>query len=160
MTIRFGNKFLESGLDAPPECDWMRLMKKAQIFWIAMVIVSVALATGCVRTVTGNTTAGLPFGKDKVEGRYERSVDQVFTAAKDVLTKNGVLDTESILHSSTNMVKTVVGKVNQRTVYVRVESVTPAITSVVVQARNQNGGADIELSHDIEKQIALRLVSQ
>jgi hypothetical protein len=135
-------------------------MKKEQILWLAMAVVSVFLAAGCVRTVSGGRTAGVPFVKDTVEGRYERSVDQVFGAAKDVLSKNGVLDTESILHSSTNQVKTVVGRVNQRTVYVRVEAVTPAITAVAVQSRNQNGGSDLDLSHDIEKQIALRLVSQ
>lgn len=32
----------------------------------------------------------MPFIKDRVEGRYERSVDQVFQAARDVVKKNGV----------------------------------------------------------------------
>ncbi len=116
------------------------------------------LVAGCVNTVSGGRTAAVPFMKDTVEGRYERSVDEVFTAAKDVIAKNGVLNTESILHGETNLVKTAIGKVNQRTVYIRVEPSTPKITAVAVQARNQNGAADIELAHDIEKQIALRLV--
>ncbi len=116
------------------------------------------LVAGCVNTVSGGRTAAVPFMKDTVEGRYERSVDEVFTAAKDVIAKNGVLNTESILHGETNLVKTAIGKVNQRSVYIRVEPATPKITAVAVQARNQNGAADIELAHDIEKQIALRLV--
>ncbi len=116
------------------------------------------LVTGCVGTVSGGHTAGVPFSKDTVEGRYERTVDEVFTAAKDVISKNGVLNTESILHSETNQVKTAVGKINQRTVYVRVEPATPTITAVAVQARNQGGAADIELAHEVEKQIALKLV--
>jgi hypothetical protein len=128
------------------------------MYALALFAVLGLLGTGCVRTVSGSRTAGVPFVKDTVEGRYERSVDEVFNAAKDVIAKNGVLNTESILHGETNKVKTVVGKVNQRTVYVRVESATPKITAVAVQTRNQNGAADVDLAHEIEKQIALRLV--
>jgi hypothetical protein len=116
------------------------------------------LAAGCVKTVSGGHAAALPSGKDKVEGRYERSVDEVFSAAKDVISKNGVLDMESIVHSETNQVKTAKGKVNERNVYVRVEPATPTITAIVVQTRNKNGTADIYLAHELEKQIALKLI--
>jgi hypothetical protein len=50
------------------------------------------------------------------------------------------------------------GKVNQRTVWVRVEQSSPKITDVAVQTRTKSGGSDIELSAEIDKQIALKLV--
>ena len=71
---------------------------------------------------------------------------------------NGTLVNESILHSETNTVKTVEGKVNQRSVWVRVEAVAPNITGVAVQTRTKGGGSDLDLAHEIEKQIALKLV--
>jgi hypothetical protein len=40
---------------------------------------------------------------------------------------------------------------------VRVEAVDPKVTSVVVQTRTKGGGSDQELTHELEKQIALKL---
>jgi uncharacterized protein DUF3568 len=123
-----------------------------------MLIAVSLVGAGCVPTVTGRATGGVPFIKDTVEGHYERPLDQVFEAAKDVVKFNGTLVNESILHSETNTVKTVEGKVNQRTVFVRVEAMDPKVTGVVVQTRTKGGGTDLDLAHEIEKQIALKLV--
>ena len=114
------------------------------------------LGAGCVRTVNERTTAGMPFIKDRIEGRYERSVDQVFQAGKDVIKDNGVLVREGTLYS-TNEVKYLEGKVNQRSVWMRVEALDPKITSIVVQTRTQGGGSDIDLAHELEKEVALKL---
>ena len=114
-------------------------------------------STGCVDTVSGRQTGGFPLLKDQVEGRYERSVDQAFNAAIEVVRFNGALLNESTLHSETNTVKTVEGKINQRNVYIRVEAVDPKITSVKVQTRTSGGGGDMDLAHEIEKQVALKL---
>jgi hypothetical protein len=54
-------------------------------------------------------------------------------------------------------VKTVEGKVNQRTVWVRVEAVDPKVTEVTVQTRTPGGLSDIDLAHQLEKEIALKL---
>jgi hypothetical protein len=116
------------------------------------------IGSGCVDTVGGGSTGGVPFIKDRVEGRYERPLNQVFDAAMEVIKFNGTLVKESTLHTETNTVKTVEGKVNQRSVWVRVESVDPKITGVAVQTRTSGGGSDIDLAHEIEKQIALKLV--
>ncbi|HLP76076.1 MAG TPA: DUF3568 family protein, partial [Candidatus Paceibacterota bacterium] len=120
------------------------------------------LAVGCVDTVTGRKTAAVPFIKDKIESRYERPVDQVFQAAKDVIAFNGALVHEGILYGQTNavgnLVKTIEGKVNQRTVWIRVEQIEPKITDVAVQTRTSGGGSDIDLAAEIDKQIALKLV--
>jgi hypothetical protein len=114
--------------------------------------------SGCVNTVGGGHTAGMPFVKDRVKGSYERSVDQVYEAAKDVVKLNGTLIRESILHTETNDVKTVEGKVNQRDVWVLVAPVDPKVTEVTVQARTSGGNADLDVAHEVEKQIALKLV--
>lgn len=122
----------------------------------ATLAVLVLAGAGCVSTVNERTTGGVPFVKDKVQGRYERSVDQIFTAAKEVIKENGLLINESTLYR-TNEVRTVEGKVNQRSVWVRVEAVEPKVTEVTVQTRTPGGGADIGLAHELEKQIALKL---
>lgn len=130
---------------------------KTSIYAILLGLV-LAGAAGCVSTVDERKTAGVPFIKDRVEGRYERTVDQVASAAKQVITSNGVLVNESVIYNQTNTVKTVEGKVNQRTVWVRIEPLDQKVTAVTVQTRTPGGGSDIDLAHEIEKQIALKLV--
>lgn len=117
------------------------------------------VATGCVRTVSGTRTAAVPFVKDRMEGRYQRPVNEVYEAAKEVVNANGVLSNEYIPHDTTNTVRALEAKVKQRTVWIRVETTeNPSVTAVTVQARTSGGGRDIELAHDLEKQIALKLV--
>ena len=136
-----------------------RLMKnKFLVSSIAIIGIAGLIGTGCVPTVAGGNTFGVPFIKDAVEGHYERPLDQVYDAAKEVVKFNGTLVSESILHTETNMVKTVEGKVNQRSVWVRVEAMDPKVTGVAVQTRTKGGASDLDLAHEIEKQIALKLV--
>lgn len=124
---------------------------------VALLGVSL-LAVGCMRTVTGRSTAAVPFAKDKVTGYYERPVDAVYNAAKEVVKFNGTLLNESILHGQTNEVRTVEGKVNLRNIWIRVEATDPKTTGVTVQARTTGGGTDLDVAHELEKQIALKLV--
>jgi len=130
-------------------------MKKTIIF--AILATAVIVVAGCGSTGNDRSTAGIPLVKDKIQGRYERPVDQIFQAAKDVIKENGVLSNESVLYNQTNAVKTVEGKVNQRTVWVRVEAVDPKVTEVTVQTRTPGGLSDIDLAHQLEKEIALKL---
>ncbi len=118
------------------------------------------LAAGCVSTVNDRKTAAVPFVKDRIEGRYERPVDQVFQAAKEVVGSLGNLTNEGTLYNQTNTVKTVEGKVNQCNVWVRIEGLDPKVTSVIVQVRTKGGGADIDLAAQVEKQIALKLAAR
>ena len=121
---------------------------------------AVLVVSGCIDTVAGRKKAGVPWLKDAVENRYERSVDQAFEAAKEVVKTDGVLNSESILHSETNAVKTVEGKINQRDVWVRVESLNPQVTSVKVQVRTQAGGSDIDLAHQVASEITAKLATR
>jgi len=131
---------------------------KTKIF-AALATAAVLIATiGCVQTVTDRTTPGVPVFKDSFENRYNnRTVDQAFEAAKTVITTEGVMNSESILHNQTNLVKTIEGKVNQRNVWVRVEEIDPKVTSVRVQTRTPNGTPDRDLAHQLATEIAVKL---
>jgi hypothetical protein len=107
--------------------------------------------SGCVGTVDGRSRAGVPFSKDTIESRYERSAAQIFDAAKEVLKYNGTLTAENTINNSLE------GKVDTRTVWVAVDEVEPKVSRVRTQARKKSGGGDIDLAAEIDKQIALRL---
>lgn len=124
----------------------------------AVLLAGVILSTGCVSTVDNRTTPGVPFVKDKIEGRYERPIEQVFNAAKTVVSRQGALINESTVYNQTNAVRTIEGKIQQVNVWVRVYSIDPKVTGVVVQTRNKSGAGDLYLAHEVEKQIALELV--
>jgi hypothetical protein len=116
------------------------------------------LATGCVKTVSGRSAGAVPLLQDSAEGRYERSVDEVYAAALKVMRANGVIQNEVVIHNDASASKAIEGRVNQRRVWIRVESVDPVVTSVTVQVRTSGGGTDKPLAYDLEKQIALSLV--
>lgn len=130
--------------------------------YAAVLFGLVLLAAGCVGTVSGSKTAGVPFVNDTIRARYERPMDEVFQAAKEVISYNGTLLSEATLHGQTNAVNNIAkvaqGKVNQHDVRVRVKQEDPRITAVDVQVRTSGGGTDIQLAAEIDKQIALRLV--
>ena len=128
---------------------------KMKIF--AALVGAVIVTAGCVSTVSNTHSPALTWSKDKVEGRYERSVDQVYQASVAVIQNNGVLLTEFIPHDSTNTVRSLQGKVNEKNVWIRVESVDPKITAVTVQARSTWGVSDVDLAHELEKEVALQL---
>lgn len=107
--------------------------------------------TGCYRTLDNRSRAGVPFKKDKINGQYERSAQQVQDAARRVLQFNGTLLSDDIVNN------VLIGKIDTRTVYVRLTEIEPALTTVTVQARGKGGVADVDLAAEIEKQIALNL---
>ena len=119
------------------------------------------LAAGCVNTVTGERTMGVPFVTDKVESRYDASADRVFDAAKQVVREDGTLSHEGSYYNSTNSmraVRTLEGKVNERTVWVAVAQEDAKVSSVTVQTRTQAGATDLDLAHQIDKQILVKLM--
>jgi Protein of unknown function (DUF3568) len=126
-------------------------------FFAAFIGLAIVATTGCISTVSGTKTAAVPLEKDRVEGRYQRTVDQVYQAAVQVVQNNGVIVTEFIPHDSVNTIRSLQGKVGQRDIWMRVESVDPKITSVIVQARTKWGNRDLDLAHELEKEIALQL---
>ena len=115
------------------------------------------IVTGCVSTVTDNKAFATTWSNDTVAGRYQRSIDQVYQASLTVIQQNGVLLTEYIPHDSTNNVRSLMGRVNDLKVWVRVEAIDNKTTQVAVQARTKWGVSDINVVHELEKEIALQL---
>ena len=110
-----------------------------------------AMFSGCYTSPDGRMRPGMPFGKDTFESRYQRSADEVFQAAKEVLKFNGTLYGENTIN------KTLEAKIDNRTVWVAVDEVEPKVTRVRVQARKKGGLPDILWAGEIDKQIALKL---
>jgi hypothetical protein len=131
-------------------------MKTKFLAALAGTVILLGLSA-CVSTVTDQHTPGVPLLKDSFENRYPRTVDQAFEAAKGVIGNDGVLNSESILHNQTNLVKTLEGKINQRSVWVRVQEVDPKVTSVTVQTRTPGGAPDMDLAHQVATEIAVKL---
>jgi hypothetical protein len=128
-------------------------MKKSLITLLTTACLSVLLA-GCVSTVDGRTRPGMPIAKDTIESRYERSVDQIFAAAKEVLNFNGTLVAENTINHSME------AKVDTRTVWVQVEEIEPKISRVRVQVRTKGGRGDVDLASEIDKQIYGKLITR
>jgi hypothetical protein len=130
---------------------------KTKFLAVVGALAIVAVAAGCYSKVSGGSRMGMPFVKDRVAGNYERPLGEVYAAAIQVVNFNGAVVKESTDFGQTNVVKTIVGRVMERNVYVSVESVDPKVTAIVVQARTSGGGTDMALAHELEKQVALKL---
>jgi hypothetical protein len=142
-------------LDAVPFSRLIVADMKKEIF--AVLAAAALVATGCVSTVSDDSALATTWSKDTVAGRYNRTVEQVYQASVTVVQQNGVLLTEKIPHDTTNTVRSIIGRVNDAKVFVRVEGVDPKTTQVDVQARTKWGTSDLNLVHELEKEIALQL---
>jgi hypothetical protein len=120
---------------------------------------AVIIATGCVSTVNDSHAFATSWNTDTVKGRYPRTLDQVYAASVTVIQNNGVLLTEYVPHDTTNNVRSLYGKVSSDKVWVRVEAIDPKITQVDVQARSAWGTTDVDLVHELEKEIAIQLAT-
>lgn len=129
----------------------MNIKKLALLVAAAMNLV--LWGSGCVSTVDGHMKPGMPFTRDKIVSRYERTYSQVNSAAKTVLTHNGVMIGDDSIK------RTLSAKVNNRTVWVKLDEIEPNLIQVTTQVRTKAGMADVELSSEIDKQIALQLAS-
>jgi hypothetical protein len=129
-------------------------MKKIIFAAFAGIIIVTA---GCVSTVSDTSSPALTWSTDKISARYQRSVDQVYQAAVTVIQNNGVVLTEYIPHDTTNTVRALSGKVNQKNVWVRVEAVDPKITELTIQARSSWGISDVALASELVTEVALQL---
>ena len=118
---------------------------------VLMIAATTAAVTGCYKTQEGRRRAGLPGLKDTIESRYERPVDQVYESARATLAFNGAITKQN------DPARILEAKVNNRTVWVRVDEVEPRVSRVFVQARRNGSRGDIQLAAELDKQIALRL---
>ncbi len=124
---------------------------KTNVFVLLAALCVIAVSTGCYSTVEGRTRMGMPLAKDRITSRYERPVNEIFAAAKQVLSVYGTLTGENTIAN------TLEAKVDQNTVYVKVDAVEPNISQLTVQARTKSGMANIDLASEVDKRIALQL---
>ena len=126
-------------------------MKLASVISILLCLAAAGLSSGCYTTVDGGRKTGLPWMKDTIEGRYQRPVEDLYLASLEVLRFNGTIVNENRVN------KALVAKVDNATVYVQIEAVGPKVSRILVQSRTRYGRPNIDLSSELEKQIALRL---
>ena len=127
---------------------------KKNAFALLVTVSLAALLCGCVNTVDGRSRPGMPMAVDTKESSYERPVDQIFAAAKDVLKLNGTLVSENTINHSLE------AKVDTRTVWVAVDEIEPKISRVRVQVRTKGGRGDIDMASEIDKQIYGKLITR
>lgn len=123
------------------------MSKKFSILWVGLLV----LVAGCQSSPDGRMRGGVPFMKDTIEGRYNRTPAQAFASARQVLELNGTLTGENTISNALE------AKVDNRRVIVKVDEVEPGVTRVLVEARKKGGLPDVDLAAEIDKQIALRL---
>ncbi len=133
------------------DCTLLTMTTKFSVGCLA--VVGLALLAGCVSTIDGRKEAGLPFYKDKIDRRYDRPVQEVWQAAKDVISFQGALTSEDKLR---NVLE---GNVDTRTIWVRIEPVDPKTSVVTVQARTKGGNGDKDMASYLLEQIAVRLAT-
>jgi hypothetical protein len=126
---------------------------------LVVLLGSLVLVVGCVSTVNDQHAFALSPGNDRFESRYERTVDQVYSAALEVVKVNGVVTRESVLNPGTNQVRSIEGEVNSRNVWIRVEPVDTKITSVTIQVRT-SAGTDQDLTAQLQTQIGITLAKR
>lgn len=125
-------------------------MKRALLAAL-LLSATVSLTTGCYSSLDGRSRAGVPFKRDRLEGRYERTAAQATAAARQVLSFNGTIISDDIVNG------VLVAQIDRRRAFVEISEIEPGVTRVLVQVRTRSGGADIELAAELQKQIALRL---
>lgn len=130
-----------------------------KIQFLAALLGVVVLAAGCHGTLDGRSRAGVPWIKDTLESKYERPPEQVFAAAREVVRFNGAVTQEGtdLGTNAVSSVRWLVGKVNARNVWIRVQPVDARVTGVSVQVRSPGGTKDTDLMAELSKQIALQL---
>jgi Protein of unknown function (DUF3568) len=129
-------------------------MKK---IFLAALVAAVIVTAGCVSTVNDSHSPAMTWSTDKITARYERSLDQVYQAAVTVVKNNGVVLTEYIPHDTTNSVRALSAKVNEKNVWVRVEAIEPNLTQLTIQARSSWGVSDVSLASELVTEVALQL---
>ena len=109
--------------------------------------------TGCVDTVDGRHRAGMPLQKDRDEAQYPRPMTDVWTAAKDVINYHGRLNSVDTERQSLQ------GNVDERHIWISVNTVDDKLSRVIVQARTKGGFADMQMASYLQREIAVRLAS-
>ena len=155
--LKLSHYRFDNWLDAGGLSDWMSRMRN--MILLGLMMAALVASTGCVNTASGGKAPAVPLVRDKIEGRYERPVAQVYEAAKEVVRFNGQLLKEVTSYTPEGVsVMGLEGMVQDRKVFIGVKEEDKQVTSITVQVRTSAGGTDMNLAHELEKQVALKLV--
>jgi hypothetical protein len=137
------------------------IVRDMKLNFLAVLAGATLVITGCVRTATDNHAFATTWSKDNIVSRYNRSADQVYSAAVKVVINNGAVTREFITPTTNTLgaVRSFSAKVNQKEVWVRVSPVTVQDATLEVQARSSWGVSDVDLAAYIDKQVALQLMN-
>ena len=95
---------------------------------------------------------GIP-GKDTIVSRYEVPYEQVYEAAKAVLKESGTLVSDDQVSN------TLRARIDNNTVWIKLDSSEPRITTMSVEARTSGGAPHVDLASEIDKRIYGRLIT-
>ncbi len=124
---------------------------KMKAFAAFSMLVAALVTAGCVATADGHMKAGVPLLKDRFVSRYDRPLPQLIEATRVVLKRDGVLTLDNIVNH------TFEAKVNQRSIYIKCTEIDRRVSEIVIEARTKMGGTDLDLTRELDKQIAIQL---
>lgn len=116
--------------------------------WACLLLLTAA----CHTTLEGRLKPGFP-GKDTIVSRYEVPFSQVYDAALAVLRDTGTLISDD------RVSKVMRARIDNTTVWVKLDDSEPGITTVSVEARTSAGVADVDLASEVDKRIYGRLIT-
>ena len=82
-----------------------------KINMLLVLLGALVVVSGCVTTPAGTKEFALTPGKDSFESRYERTPDQVYAAALEVLRANGTVTRETTINPGPTARKAIEAKV-------------------------------------------------
>jgi len=124
---------------------------------LAVAALAGLAAAGCVSTVNDEHSFAIWPQRDQFEQLYPRTIDQVYAASYNVVSRDGALVSEFTPHDSTNVIRSLQGRVNNRDVFIRVQAAGQTAADLTVQARTGHGTADIDLAHKLSTEITVEL---
>ena len=127
-------------------------MKNFNSVFSTAICATALLVCGCVHTLDGHTHSGVAFTDNTWHSRYERTVDQVVAASRSVLLSKGKLSVDNSVNH------TLVAKINERDVIVKVTKVDEKTTALDIQALT-GMSRDANLEGELDKLIAIALVN-
>jgi peptidoglycan-associated lipoprotein len=147
--FRWLSLFMPSRL---PSHEEKKLMKRATGFAsLIFLLVSLGGLICQYESLDGERHWGIPASKDSKVVGYRGSVEQIDTAARTVLERNGKM----ILDNAVDNIFQ--ARIRERNVWARITKVDDTVAQFEVQVRTGYGTGDVSLAAEIVKQIALQL---
>jgi len=129
------------------------MKKKEKVFMFGGLILSLLLSPGCALFLVGAGVAGgVAISEDEIEGLMEKKFDRVWTAAREVVIKEGFIKLEDRAHG------TMEGEVRKSEVKISVAELTEKTVRLRVKARKvYRVVPDLDLANELYNKILRKL---